>query len=181
MDRMDDRACQLRAHLDSPDGNKVLRLLQIIVAAMLLGCLVVGLGFGLLFQIHAENQPAPVQENVPQQAERLPVLGIASAVVAVGGLIFGTLMLGQRRQANLACLRGEAGMFDPGSILQASMVAWLAAAAMREGPIFLALLFAMVSDGQDRTLCLAIALAVFVWWCFHLPTRRKFSVTLGLD
>ena len=55
------------------------------------------------------------------------------------------------------------------------------AAATREGPLLMAILFAVVSDGMDRTICLVVATAIITWWSLHLPTQSRFAKTLGLD
>lgn len=180
----------LQQHFEAPEGQKLLRMLQLLTAAMLLGSLMAGLAFALI--TGPENdEGAPPQATAPSnrppdQPENaatlaFPMLGVTAGVVALGGLIFGTLVLRQRREGNQAMLHGGDTLSNPAAILQTSMVAWLVAAAMREGPFLLALLFAMVTNGSERTLCLGVALAVFGWWCLHLPTRAKFASTLGLD
>jgi hypothetical protein len=176
----------LQKHFEGPEGQKLLRVLQLLVGTLLLGSLVAGVAFAVIVGLGpdlAAQPPASATSGQPEAAAQqvFPMLGITAAVVALGGLLFGTLMLRQSRDQNLNILAGEEELPNPQTLIQSTLMAWLIAAAMREGPLLLALLFAVVNRGNDRTICLGAALAILAWWCAHLPTRKNFSHTLGLD
>jgi hypothetical protein len=167
----------LRDRIVESEVQGPLKILQLITATMLLGSLSLGLVMSFLFL----DQPAePAPKKVEKEAV-FPVLGICSTVLAIGGILFGTTMLQICCKKNQALLASQSAANHFPSMIQSAFTAWLMAAATREGPLLMAILFAVVSDGMDRTICLVVATAILAWWLLHLPTQSRFAKTLGLD
>jgi Na+/proline symporter len=174
----------LRDRIVESEVQGPLKILQLITATMLLGSLSLGLVMSFLF-LDQPAEPAPkkndpIQASIEKEAV-FPVLGICSMVLAIGGILFGTTMLQICCKKNQALLASQsAGNLFP-SMIQSAFTAWLMAAATLEGPLLMAILFAVLSSGMDRTICLVVATAILAWWLLHLPTQSRFAKTLGLD